>query len=73
MEPEALDVGAGSMAIGSLFLCTPTGVPIASANTDVSGAGPDDRDCIRQLVQVIRYLSAKGHHSAPQRMQDGVC
>ena len=55
-----------------MAIWNPAGVPTASADTDVSGAGPDDKDCIRQVAQVVRYLSAKGHHSASKRMQGGV-
>ena len=73
METEASQFGAGSMAIGRKVLWTPTGVPTAGAEMDVSGAGPDDRDCTRKVAHVVRYLSVKGRHNARQRMQSGVC
>ena len=52
METEAVEFGDGSKAVGSLVVLTPTMVPTASANTDVSGPSPNDRDCTRQVAQV---------------------
>ena len=73
METEASQFGAGSMAIGRKVLWTPTGALTAGAEMDVSDSGPNGRDCIRQVAQVVRYLSVKGRHNARQRMQSGVC
>ena len=47
MGPKASKFGDGTEVIGTMVIWTPTRVPIASTDTDVSGAGPDDRDCIR--------------------------
>jgi len=53
METMALEFGDGSEVIGSLVNWTPTGVPTASADTDVSSSGPNDKDCTRQVAQVV--------------------
>ena len=53
METMALEFGDGREAIGALVIWTPTGVPTASADSDVSDSGPDDRDSTRQVAQVV--------------------
>ena len=73
METKALQCGDGSEAVGSLVIWTPPLVPTPSANTERSGSSPNDRNCTRQVAQVVFCLSAKGHDSASQRMQGGVC
>ena len=73
MGTVASHVGAGSMAIGSMALWTPTGVLTANAMTEASGSSPHDRDCTRHVAHVVRSLSVKGRHNARQRMQSGVC
>ena len=44
-------------------------VPPANATTELSRSDPENRDCTRRVVHVVRYLSVKGRHSARQRMQ----
>ena len=73
MGGKASKSGDGPEVIGSMVIWRPTRVPIASADMDVSGSGPDIRDCTRQVAHVVRYLSVKGSHNARQRMQSGVC
>ncbi|KAK2154957.1 hypothetical protein NP493_2123g00002 [Ridgeia piscesae] len=73
MVAEASKFGDGAVVIGSMVIWIPTRVPIASADTDVYGSGPDDRDCTRQVAHAVRYLSVKGRHNARQRIQSGVC
>jgi hypothetical protein len=60
MVAEASKFGDGAVVIGSMVIWIPARVPIASADTDVYGSGPDDRDCTRQVAHAVRYLSAKG-------------
>ena len=73
MVAEASKFGDGAVVIGSMVIWIPARVPIASADTDVSGCGPDDRVCTRQVAHAVRYLSVKGRHNARPRMQRGVC
>ena len=73
MVAEASKFGDGAVVIGSMVIWIPARVPIASADTDVYGSGPDDRDCTRQVAHAVRYLSVKGRHNARHRMQSGVC
>ena len=63
MGGEASKFGDGPMVIGSMVIWRPVRVPIASADTDVSGSGLHIRDCTRQLAHVVRYLSVKGSHN----------
>ena len=70
---EASKFGDGSEVIGSMVLWIPTGVPIASADSERSGSGRKNRGCTRQVSHVVCYLSVKGRHNARQRMQGGVC
>ena len=53
METTALEFGDGSEATGRLVIWTLTGAPTASADSAVSHSGPDDRDCTRQVSQVV--------------------
>ena len=70
---RGVEVWGGAVVIGSMVIWIPARVPIASADTDVSGCGPDDRVCTRQVAHAVRYLSVKGRHNARPRMQSGVC
>jgi hypothetical protein len=53
MVVKSSKFGDGSDVIGSIVFWNPTRVPTASADTERSGSGPNDRDCTRQVAKVV--------------------